>query len=183
LESRPVNGRNAGAAVVAVTAAEAGEHKSAIGVSLARAATLLGKKTLLIDCDPAQSATAGMRVEARSGLYDVLTGTVPLARALVRDPRTSAHILTMKKLPPSLSTMFVSGQMAKLLEVLRGSCDLVVIDCARVGAGPEAALLARLADATVLVSRQAALYGPSLARSVAILQGAQAAPVGIVLTK
>ena len=54
LESRPVNGRHAGAAVVAVTAAEAGENKSAIGVSLARAATLMGKKTLLVDCDPAQ---------------------------------------------------------------------------------------------------------------------------------
>ena len=67
--------------------------------------------------------------------------------------------------------------------MLRSGCDLVVIDCARVGAGPEAALLARLADATVLVSRQAALYGPSLARSVEILQGAQAAPMGIVVTK
>lgn len=183
LESRPINGRPAGAAIIAVTAADAGENKSAIGVSLARAATLLGKKTLLVDCDPAQSAAAGMGVAARTGLYDVLTGTASLARALVRDPRTSAHVLTMRKLPPNLSTMFSSGQMARLLEMLRGACDLVVIDCARVGAGPEAVLLARLADATVLVSRQAALYGPSLARSVNVLQNAKAAPVGIVVTR
>ena len=183
LESRPIGGRPAGAAVVAVTAAEAGDHKSAIGVSLARAASLMGKKTLLVDCDPAQSATAGMKVAAPNGLYDVLTGLVPLGKALVRDPRTSAHILTMSKLPPNLSTMFSSGQMAKLLDVLRKGCDLVVIDCARVGAGPEAALLARLADATVLVSRQSALYGPALAKSVNLLQSAKAAPIGIVVTK
>jgi uncharacterized protein involved in exopolysaccharide biosynthesis len=183
LESRPVQGRPAGAAVVAVTAAEAGENKSAIGVSLARAAALMGKKTLLVDCDPAQFATAGMRVEAKSGLYDVLTGRVPLARALARDPRTSAKVLAMQTMPPNLSTMFASSQMTKLLEMLRRDCDLVVIDCARAGAGPETALLARLADATVLVSRQAALYGPSLAKSVNLLQSAKAAPIGIVVTR
>jgi len=89
----------------------------------------------------------------------------------------------MNKLPPNLATMFSSGQMAKLLDVLRKGCDLVVIDCARVGAGPETALLARLADATVLVSRQSALYGPALAKSVNLLHGAKAAPIGIVVTK
>jgi len=57
LESRPLNGRPTGAAIIAVTAAESGDHKSAIGVSLARAATLMGKKTLLMDCDPTQSVS------------------------------------------------------------------------------------------------------------------------------
>lgn len=183
LESRPVGGRSGGAAVVAVTACEAGENKSAIGISLARAATLMGKKTLLIDCDPAQSATAGMRIATKNGLYDVLTGAMPLGRALVRDPRTGAHVLTMKKMPPSLATMFTSSQMIDLLEALRRSCDLVVIDCARISTGAEAALLARLADATILVIRQAALYAPSLGRSVDILSSGQAAPVGIVVTR
>jgi Mrp family chromosome partitioning ATPase len=60
---------------------------------------------------------------------------------------------------------------------------MVVIDCARAGAGPEAALLARLADATLLVSRQNGLYAPSLARSVDLLNSAHAAPIGIVVTR
>lgn len=73
--------------------------------------------------------------------------------------------------------------MAKLVGVLRAGCDMVVIDCGRAGAGPEAALLARLADATLLVSRQAGLFAPSMANSVNILNGAKAAPIGIVLTR
>ena len=182
LQSRPRDGQK-GAAVVAVTAAEAGENKSAIGVSLARAATLMGRKTLLVDCDPAQTAATAMKASCKAGLYDVLTGAVPLSKALSKDARTNAHVLAMRKRPPNLPTMLGSGQMIRLIDVLRAGCDMVVIDCGRAGAGAEAALLARLADATVLVSRQGGLFAPALANSVNILTGAQAAPIGIVVTK
>ena len=97
LESRPLDGQKSAAAVVAVTAAEGGENKSAIGVSLARAATLMGKKTLLVDCDPAQSAAGAMKASCKAGLYDVLTGAVPLSKALSKDGRTNAHVLAMRK--------------------------------------------------------------------------------------
>jgi uncharacterized protein involved in exopolysaccharide biosynthesis/Mrp family chromosome partitioning ATPase len=183
LESRPVNGQKSAAAVVAVTAAEAGENKSAIGVSLARAATLMGKKTLLVDCDPAQTAATAMKASGKAGLYDVLTGAVPLSKALSKDACTNAHVLTMRKRPPDLTAMLGSGQMTRLIDVLRAGCDMVVIDCGRAGAGAEAALLARLADATLLVSRQGGLFAPSLAHSVNILSSAKAAPIGIVVTR
>ena len=183
LESRPLGGQKGAAAVVAVTAAESGENKSAIGISLARAATLMGKKTLLLDCDPAQSAAGATKSFCKAGLYDVLTGGVPLSKALSKDSRTNVHVLTMRKRPPNLSTMLGSGQMTRLINVLRAGCDMVVIDCGRTGAGPEAALLARLADATLLVSRQGGLFAPSLAHAVEILDSAKAAPIGIVVTR
>ena len=47
-----------GAAVVAMTAAASGESKSAIGVSLARAAAAMGKKVVLLDCDPCKPPSA-----------------------------------------------------------------------------------------------------------------------------
>lgn len=187
LETQP--GNLGGGAVVAITAVEPGEHKSGIGLSMARAAALLGKKTVLIDCDPAQAASGASQAggasqaSVRHGLYDILTGAVPLNKALVKDSRSNAYLLAMNKRPPNLSTMFASSQMRHLIGRLKGGCEMVIIDCARAGAGPEAALLARLADATVLVSRQAGLYGPALTRSVEILHSAQAAPIGIVITK
>jgi polysaccharide biosynthesis transport protein len=174
---------NNGAAIVVVTAAEAGENKSAVGVSLVRAAALQGKKALLIDCDPAQSATRSMGAAPKQGLYDVLIGAVPLNQSFAKDPRSEAFVLAMTKRPPSLATMFASNQMIKLIGILRNGCDMVVIDCAKVGGGEEASLLARLADATLLVSRHSALYAPSLAKSVASLNSAQAAPIGIVVTR
>jgi Mrp family chromosome partitioning ATPase len=124
-----------------------------------------------------------MHAQSGNGLYDVLTGAIPLGQTFVKDSRSDAFVLAMNKRPPNLSAMFASGQMARLISILRDGCDMVVIDCGRAGSNPDAALLARLADATVLVSRAGALYAPSLANAVRVLTGAKAAPVGLVVTK
>ena len=79
--------------------------------------------------------------------------------------------------------MFASRPMARLISVLRGGADFVVIDCGAVGADWDAAVIARLADATVLVSRRQMLHSPIVANAARTLESAQAAPVGIVITK
>ncbi len=170
----------AGAAVVAVTGAQSGESKSAVAVSIARAAAQMGRKTVLIDCDPGQLAMKAMEAPSRAGLYEVLTGTVPLSEALAKDSRTGAYALAMTRRPPKLATMFTSAAMARLIQVLKEGADLVVLDCSR--AGPEAGMLARLSDATLLVTRKDALGKLALSKSVSLLAGAQAAPLAIIAT-
>ena len=122
---------------------------------------------MLIDCDPGQLAMKAMEAPAKAGLYEVLTGTVPLSQALAKDSRTGAYALAMTRRPPKLATMFTSAAMAKLLQVLKEGADLVVLDCSR-AAGPEAGMLARLGDATLLVTRKDALGKPALSKSVAL---------------
>jgi Mrp family chromosome partitioning ATPase len=124
-----------------------------------------------------------MRAPVKHGLYDVLTGTVPLNRALAKDPRGPSFLLGTPRRPANAVTMFASRPMARLVSILRGGADFVVLDCGAVAAGPDAALVARLADATVLVSRRAELYAPGIAKAARILEGAKAAPIGIVVTK
>jgi len=170
-----------GGAVVAITGAQPGESKSAVAVSIARAAAQMGRKTVLVDCDPNQLAMKAMEAPAKSGLYEVLTGTVPLSQALAKDSRTGAYALAMTRRPPKLATMFTSAAMAKLIQVLKEGADLVVLDCSR--AGPEAGMLAKLCDATLLVTRKDALGKMALSKSVALLAGAQAAPLAIIATK
>ncbi len=171
---------DSGCAVVAVTSAESGESKSAVAVSIARAAAQMGKKTVLIDCDPNQFAVKAMEAPALSGLYEVLTGAVPLSQALAKDSRSGAYALAMTKRPPKLSTMFSSEAMARLLEVLKEGADLVIMDCSR-AAAPEAGMLAKLGDATLLVTRKDLLNKAALSRSVEQLIGS--APLAIVATK
>jgi succinoglycan biosynthesis transport protein ExoP len=170
------------AAVVAVTSADTGENSSAIAVSLARAASKMGKKAIIVDCAPARLATKAMKVPIRNGLYEVLTGAVPLNQALARDPRGDVYLLGSLRRPPNSETMYASRPMAKLMSVLRGGADFVVIDCGPANAGPDAALIARLADATVLVSPRQALHSPMVSNAARILQSAQAAPIGMVIT-
>jgi len=169
-----------GAAVVAVTSAQNGESKSAVAVSIARAAAQMGKKTVLIDCDPDQLAMRTMETPVEVGLYEVLTGAVPLSQALTKDSRSGAYALAMTKRPPKLSTMFCSAAMERLLQVLKGGADLVVMDCSGATA-PEAGMLARLGDATLLVTRKELLNKSALARSLEALAGS--APLAIIATR
>ncbi|MES2256501.1 MAG: Wzz/FepE/Etk N-terminal domain-containing protein [Pseudomonadota bacterium] len=171
-----------GAAVVAMTSAVPDEGKSAIGISLARAAASMGKKVILLDCDPAQTSQHAMHVAETGGLYDVLSGLIPLNKVLTRDPRSDAFVLTMSRQPPNMATMFGSQQMKKLIRLLRDNCDMVVMDCAR-AATPETWLLARLCDATLLVSRKNALNTPGMAKSVRILHAAKVPPLGLIVTR
>jgi Mrp family chromosome partitioning ATPase len=73
--------------------------------------------------------------------------------------------------------------MAKLVSVLREGADFIVVDCGSLVAGPEAAVIARLADVTILVSRRQNLHSPLIANAARALEEAQAAPMGIVITK
>jgi uncharacterized protein involved in exopolysaccharide biosynthesis/Mrp family chromosome partitioning ATPase len=175
-----LDSRDGGAAVVAVTSAQNGESKSAVAVSIARTAAQMGKKTVLIDCDPSQLAVKAMDAPATNGLYEVLTGAVPLSQALAKDSRSGAYALAMTRRPPKLSTMFTSAAMERLLEVLKEGADLVVMDCSRALA-PEAGLLAKLGDATLLVTRKDLLNKGALTKSVEALTGS--APLAIVATK
>jgi succinoglycan biosynthesis transport protein ExoP len=171
-----------GAAVVAMTSIAPDEGRSAIGVSLARAAARMGKRVVLLDCDPAQTARRAMHIPETGGIYDVLSGAIPLNKVLARDPRSEAFVLAMTRQPPNMVTMFGSDQMKKLIRLLRDNCDMVVMDCAR-AATPETWLLARLSDATLLVSRKGALNTPILAKSLEILTAAKVAPLGLIVTR
>src|ERR1700761_6762239 len=179
LEAEP----ESGAAIVALTSADNGESRSAIAVSLARAASRMGKKAILVDCAPTRMATRATRAQAKTGLYDVLTGSVTLNQALVKDPRGETYVLATPRRPANSATMFASRQMQRLVSVLREGADFVVIDCGPVGAGAEACVIARLADATVLVSRRQTLHSTLVASATKSLQSAKAAPIGIVVTK
>jgi tyrosine-protein kinase Etk/Wzc len=182
LEARGADGVP-GAAVVALTALDAGENRAAIAASLARAASKMGKKTIILDCAPGAPVSRALKAPVKNGLYEVLTGKVPLNQALAKDPRGEAYLLGVPRRPPNAPTMFSSQQMKRLVAILRGGADFIVIDCGPAGSGPDAALLARLADATVLVARRPMLHAPQLASAAKALKNARAAPVGIVVTR
>jgi Mrp family chromosome partitioning ATPase len=179
LEAQP----ESGAAIVALTSADNGESRSAIAVSLARAASKMGKKAILVDCSPARLASRAIKAPVKTGLYDVLTGSVTLNQALAKDPRGDVYLLGIPKRPPNAVTMFASRPMARLVQILRGGAEFVVIDCGPATAGPDAAVIARLADATVLVTRRQQLHSPLVTNAARVLESAKAAPIGIVVTK
>ncbi len=91
----------------------------------------------------------------------MLTGAVTLNQALAKDPRGETYLLAMPRRPANSATMFASRPMQRLVSVLRDGADFVVIDCGRSAPDPKPAIIARLADATVLVSKRQTLARPA----------------------
>jgi Mrp family chromosome partitioning ATPase len=180
LEARPRENREGGA-VIAITAAEPSESKSAIAVALARFAARMGKKVVLVDCDPARTASGVLHAPLAGGVYEVLTGTMPLNHALARDARGKAWLLGMPRRPPNAAAMFGSSKMRQLLATLSEGADIVILDCPVVLAGPEAALIARLAAATLLIVPREKMGAASLTNAASVLEKAQGAPIGVVM--
>ena len=168
-------------AVVALTSPEPGDSKNVVAVALARAAASLGKRAIIVDCDPAHRTAAALHADPRAGLYEVLSGAIPLNEALVPDPRSGVFLLSLKMRPAQMAAMLASPQMNRLLDILRDSFDLVFINCGPALQGPEPVLIACQADATLLVSRRDRLRSRALAQTAEVLEQAQAAPVGLVL--
>lgn len=178
---RQLESRGGEGAVVALTAPEPGDAKSVVAVALARAAARMGKKTIIIDCDPAHRTAMAMGIDTPAGLCEVLNGTVALNEALVKDPRSGTYLLALKQRPSNAATMFTSPQMTRLIDILRDSCDFVVLDCGPALSGPDAALIARQADATLLVSRREKLQTRAMSHATQTLQDGKAAPLALVL--
>jgi succinoglycan biosynthesis transport protein ExoP len=90
-------------------------------------------------------------------------------------------LLALHRRPAQAGSMFASPQMTRLLEILRDACDLVVLDCGPALAGPDAALIARHAEVTVLVLRREKLRARSVVNATQMLENAYAAPVGLMI--
>jgi Mrp family chromosome partitioning ATPase len=144
--------------VLLVTSAGRGDGKTVSAASIAGTAARDGSRVVLIDAD-VRAATLTARLigasERRSiGLTDVAEGRVELDEA-VRFLRLSDDV-TLPFLPAGsgvdeAGSLYRVAPMAQILQTLRESYDLVIVDCAAMLAVADAASLAVHADGIVAV--------------------------------
>ncbi len=167
--------------VIAVTAADARDGKTAVAVAFARAAALGGKKVVIIDADlrrPVTAVTMGLAPALR-GIIEVLRRQTALSSALLMDPRSNAFVLSCARPVRDAAPVWSSPQFAQLVAHLRKNCDLVVID-APLALSPDMPLLAAAADGIVMVVARNRAHEPGVANAVfAVAQ--LTTPMGIAL--
>jgi uncharacterized protein involved in exopolysaccharide biosynthesis/Mrp family chromosome partitioning ATPase len=171
-----------GPKVVAITASVSGEGHSEIAAALARAAALMGQRVVIVDGNlygPNTARALGLAASP-NGLMEVLNGKAPLSRALQRDTRSNAFVLSPSWRPRDAAQVLASPQMAGLVGHLRRTCDLVLIDAPPMLAVGEARFLTNLADAVAIVVRA---DRTPLQAVVHAADALAAMPVGLVLTR
>ena len=146
----------AGPHVVVVTSPLPGEGKTTIALSLATAAAVLWRSSVIVDFDlrrPGLLPNAGPRPEGPD-LADYLRGTAELDEILMTDdgaPKIS--LIAMHGPDEDPAALLASPRVAILIEALRERFQFIVINAPPILAVRDAKTLASLADATLLVLR------------------------------
>jgi succinoglycan biosynthesis transport protein ExoP len=145
--------------VLVFTSASSGEGKSTIISNLAIALAQIHQKVLLIDADMRLPRIHEIfDVPNSFGLSDILHEQKPVEEYVEESLVRKTHIPYLYVLPAGparahLSRLFHSMRMQDLMLRFRDTFDVVLIDTAPVLVVPDPRILARSADAVVLVVR------------------------------
>lgn len=121
--------------IIAVVNQKGGVGKTTTAVNLTAALHELGLKTLLCDFDPQANATSGLGVDKRKikhSIYDVTIDGVPPQDAIVSTPYGDVLPSTADLAGAAvelIGTLHRERQLEKALQGIKGSYDVIFIDC------------------------------------------------------
>jgi tyrosine-protein kinase len=166
-----------------VTSARPGEGKSTVAANLALTLSEAGQRVVLVDADLRRPSVADtFDLEGAAGLTSVLIGHADLDDVLQEWGPDGLHVLTTGPLPPNPSELLSSPAMSELLARLAVDHDVVVIDAAPLLPVTDAAVLARITSATLIVGDARRIRRAVLGQALTLLERAEARVAGVVLT-
>lgn len=170
-----------------VTSSAPAEGKTSLCYKLAHEYAALGRNVLIIDADMRRPQLHRMfKSDNTIGLSNVLTNIVrsTVENPVFRKSKTgNVRFLTSGTLPPNPADLLASERMSVLLHYCRDRYDLVIIDAPPVMGLSDAAILSRLADATLLVVSAKQVRRKAAEHAVKRLNAVGANIVGAVMTK
>ncbi|HEY9217662.1 MAG TPA: AAA family ATPase, partial [Phenylobacterium sp.] len=168
--------------VVLMSSALPDEGKTVTSICLARSMALQGHRVVYVDCDLRRAAgTAAIGVRPQAGLLELLDGRAELGRVLMKDAETGVDFLPLKP-SPDARDVFDTPAMDNLLERLRHAYELVILDTAPVLAVAETRVLARKADAVVMLAAWRQTPQKAIENALELLESVGAQVTGVALS-
>jgi polysaccharide biosynthesis transport protein len=145
--------------VVMFTSSVPREGKSTTSMLMAMTSRQMGKSAIIVDCDLRLPALARLlnADDGQPGLLSVIAGTATLDEAIFRDAETGLDVLMTKPSEPrsalNAADVLASNRFRDLIQHLKESYDLVILDTPPAVVVADARILAPLADAVIFVVR------------------------------
>ncbi len=174
-----------GGTILLVTSAKSGEGKTATVANLGAILAQSRKEVLLVDADlrrPSLHLCFGRR--NRRGLTSLIyrVGLDPES-VVQRTSLPGLRLLSAGRIPVNPAETLGFPETAALLERLRSMADYVIVDSPPALSVADAAVLAKQAHGVVLVAEAGKTRRNMLRQLVAVLQGAHAPILGVVMNK
>jgi capsular exopolysaccharide synthesis family protein len=155
--------------VLMVSSALAGEGKTTVslGLALTVAQDYPGRRVVLVETDVQRpSLAADFAVEPSPGLIDCVLGDEPIELAFRPSFLDNLHIVPVGGPQRGPGRALRSSRMAALVDALRQTYDLVVLDAPALLVNSDSVMLSDLADGAILVVRAGITPAPAVAKAI-----------------
>ena len=167
---------------VLVSSALPGDGKSTVSASLAKVATAMGQRVLVVDVDLRKPQVhSRLEVPNDCGLSNLIANDLPLKSA-IQSVGTSGQlfVLTAGQIPPDPTKLLASKKMQQLMETFESCFDLVIYDSPPTTGLADVSLIGQRTDGLVLVTRMGKTDRTVLSQTIETLKLAQIPTLGIV---
>jgi len=146
---------DAGSQSIAITSATAGEGKTSVSIGIASAAARnLGRNVLIVETDLRRPQLADdFRIDSGIGLAEYLSGDVELEPVIQPTRMENVWLLPAGRPSANPGPLLRSKTFHELLRNLHEAYATIIIDAPPLLTSPHAAVIARQAEAVLLVAR------------------------------
>jgi succinoglycan biosynthesis transport protein ExoP len=166
-----------------VTSAVTGEGKTLVTANVGFAFAQAGHKVVLVDGDMRSAGLSNLLgFDLAPGLSEVLSGDV-LTEPLREARELPVAVLTSGSPPPNPSELLDSDRFADLLARLTARADIVVLDSPALLPVTDAAVMARLTSAVVIVAQVSSTRADEFDMAADSLRAVGKQPIGSILNR
>ena len=138
---------------IVLTSSTPDEGKSTVSLELAVALAEAGKKVLFVDADLRKSVLIGRHrvTEEVKGLSHYLSGQASIRDVVCKTQEDGLYIIFAGVVPPNPSELLGKEKFGQMIENAKNEYDYIIIDAPPLGSVIDAAVIAKVCDASVLV--------------------------------
>ncbi len=139
--------------IIALTSVNQNEGKTVLALHLGRSLSELGKRVLVIDADLRKSVMVGRNSNSKNaaGLSEVITGMATLNDCIYSTQFNSLHVMFSGKYPPSPVDLLNGRYFERLINVVKGAYEYIIVDTPPLGMVIDAAVIAAYCDSAILI--------------------------------